>query len=112
MRDASCRDRVLVSTAAIFLQPLDPAQLDLPTHREAEKQGQRRRRSIMTFWPSTYPSSRKPSRNERRMALRGSGPAMPAHRPARSSGNGGDPSFNHLIRPEQQRRRDREAEGL
>jgi hypothetical protein len=42
MRDASCRDRVLVKHRGDFLPAVDPAQLDLPTHHEAEEQGQRR----------------------------------------------------------------------
>jgi hypothetical protein len=42
MRDASCRDRVLVEHRGDFPLAVDPAQLDLPTHHEAEEQGQRR----------------------------------------------------------------------
>src|SRR6266705_3816644 len=42
MRDASCRDRVLVEHRGDFPPAVDPAQLDLPTHHEAEEQGQRR----------------------------------------------------------------------
>jgi len=42
MRDASCRDRVLVEHRGDFPPAVNPAQLDLPTHHEAEEQGQRR----------------------------------------------------------------------
>src|SRR5437667_4977492 len=41
MRNASCRDRVLVEHPGDFPPAVDPAQLDLPTHHEAEEQGQR-----------------------------------------------------------------------
>src|SRR5215813_8850551 len=37
--------------------------------------------------------------------------ARRTHWPARSAGSGGDPLFDDLIRPQQQRRRDGEAEG-
>jgi len=39
MREASCRDRVLVEHRGDFLPSVDPAQHDLPTHHEAEEQG-------------------------------------------------------------------------
>ena len=89
------------------------------------------RYSMATFCPSTHPSSRSPCRNaSSRRRARASGcrwrdsqsdtpspPAAPRRRAARRAepeplGTRGGPSLDHLIRPLQERRRDREAEGL
>jgi hypothetical protein len=50
---------------------------------------------------ATFP----PAALRRRAAWRG-------HQPARSAGSGGGPLFDHLIRPLEECRRDRQAEGL
>ena len=74
-----------------------------PSHAPSElPQGRHSRDALYT---------RRSSELERRAAPP-PGTAREERQPARSAGSGGGPSFNHLIRPRQQGRRDREAEGL
>src|SRR5688572_9761997 len=85
----------------------------------------RTRSAASSSRPSAYPTSRRISRRtsgepkrEHRLGT-SSPPAAPqrsaprrGHQPARSAGSGGGSSLDHLVRPQQQRRRDRQIEGL